>query len=215
MKHYIVLFTLLALLFPPSVRAQQPKVEALLDKTAETFRHAGGVQIKFTLKTYTGKRLEGESDGTIRLKGEKFMLETPGTFTWFDGTTQWSYVEDNEEVNVSTPTEEELRSLNPYTLLYMYKKGFSCQAGKTTNYNDHPVKEVILTSTDPSQELSKVTLYIATNNYQPLFIRLTQKGSQSYSEIAVTDYRTQQRYADKEFTFDPALYPDAEVIDLR
>ena len=97
----------------------------------------------------------------------------------------------------------------------MYNKGFSCQAGKKTNYNGHPVKEVILTSTDPSQELSKVTLYIATNNYQPLFIRLTQKGSQSYSEIAVTDYRNQQRYADNEITFDPALYPNAEVIDLR
>ena len=45
-------------------------------------------------------------DGTVDIKGDKFVLKTPDMITWFDGTTQWSFVERNEEVNVSTPTGE-------------------------------------------------------------------------------------------------------------
>ena len=59
------------------------------------------------------------------LKGNKFCLESGGIKTWFDGKTQWSYVEQNEEVNVSSPTPEEIQSVNPYALLTAYKKGFN------------------------------------------------------------------------------------------
>ena len=37
------------------------------------------------------------------MKGDKFTLVTPDALTWFNGTTQWTYVERNEEVNVTNP----------------------------------------------------------------------------------------------------------------
>ncbi len=44
----------------------------------------------------------GESfEGTIQMKGDKFTLVTPDALTWFNGTTQWTYVERNDEVNVT------------------------------------------------------------------------------------------------------------------
>lgn len=213
MKTYIVTILLAFLSFPAI--AQQQQAKAVLDKTAETFRKAGGVQIMFDVKSYTNGRLEGTSSGEIRLKGEKFVLKTPEASTWFDGKAQWSYMESSEEVNVTNPTPEELRSINPYTLLYMYQQGFTYQLGAATQYAGKKVKEVILTSTDSRQDLSRIVLKVAQDTCQPVFIQLQQRGTKNYSEIVVTGYRTGQNYTDKEFVFDRSKYPDAEIIDLR
>lgn len=213
MRAYI-LSVLLALCCLPAL-SQQPQAKAVLDKTAETFRKAGGVQIKFEVKAYNNGRQEGASDGEIRLKGEKFVLTTPEASTWFDGKTQWSYMESSGEVNVTNPTPEELQAINPYTFLYMYQQGFAYRMGTTTQYAGKKVKEVILTSTDPQQELARIVLRVDADTYQPLFIQLEQRETKSVSEITVTSYRTEQRYTDKDFVFDRSRYPDAEIIDLR
>ena len=59
------------------------------------------------------------------LKGNRFYLNSGGIQSWFDGTTQWSYLESSEEVNVSNPTPEELQTINPYALLSIYKSGYN------------------------------------------------------------------------------------------
>ncbi|MFR9260330.1 MAG: LolA-like putative outer membrane lipoprotein chaperone [Bacteroides cellulosilyticus] len=72
-----------------------------MDRTATAFRQAGGIQADFTVQTYAKGVLQGSSVGTIRLKGEKFLLDADGVKTWFDGRTQWSYLTNSDEVNVS------------------------------------------------------------------------------------------------------------------
>ena len=86
------------------------KARDLLDRMAEAYRQAGAVSIRFA----------GTQSGTLEVKGDKFHLKSGGVETWFDGKTQWSYVEQNGEVNVSTPTPEELRGVNPYALVNSY-----------------------------------------------------------------------------------------------
>lgn len=114
---YICLF---GLALPLS--AQKLDAQDILDRTATTFRQAGGIQADFTVQTYAKGVLQGSSVGTIRLKGEKFLLDADGVKTWFDGRTQWSYLTNSDEVNVSEPTPEELQSINPYALLSIYKQ---------------------------------------------------------------------------------------------
>ena len=84
-------FVALLLLLPLALQAQLG-AKKILDRTAEAFRRAGGVEATFSL---TGG--QGAAQGTICLQGEKFRLESGGITTWFDGTTQWSYVAANEE----------------------------------------------------------------------------------------------------------------------
>lgn len=215
MKKYIfgVLIALLSL--PVIAQQQQSQAKAVLDKTAESFRKAGGVKADFIVKTVTNGLAEGGESGTIQLKGEKFVLKTSDMVTWFDGKTQWSYVAKNDEVNVSNPTQEELQQINPYTFLYIYQKGFSYKLGAAKTFRGKAVWEVILTAKDSKQELERITLYVTKDAYEPLYILLQQRGQQTRSEITVTNYLTHQNYADTVFTFDRKQYPSAEVIDLR
>ena len=214
MRKYIF-SVLIALLSLPVIAQQQSQAKVILDKTAEAFRKAGGVKADFTVKAVTNGLVEGAENGTIQLKGEKFVLKTSDIITWFDGKTQWSYVTKNDEVNVSNPTQEELQQINPYTFLYMYQKGFSYKLGTVKTYGGKAVWEVILIAKDKKQDLERITLYVTKNTYEPLYILLQQRDQQTRNEITVTAYQTGLDYADHVFTFDRKAYPTAEVIDLR
>lgn len=148
------------------------------------------------------------------MKGEKFLLDADGVKTWFDGRTQWSYLTNSDEVNISEPTPEELQSINPYALLSIYKQGYHMKLGKADTYGGKPAYEVILTASNRKQDLQCVIIYVTKDTLQPLCISMTQKGGNSVA-IRITSYKTGESYNDNLFTFDKKVYPTAEVIDLR
>ena len=215
MRKYIFSVLIALLSLPVIAQQQQSQAKVVLEKTAEAFKKAGGVRADFTLKAVNDGHLEGRENGIIQLKGEKFMLKTSETTTWFDGKTQWSYMVRNDEVNVSNPTQEELQQINPYTFLYMYQKGFSYKLGTVKVYQGKAVWEVILTANDKKQELESITLYVTKSTYEPVYIQLQQRGQKTRNEITVTGYQTRLNYADSIFSFDKKQYPNAEIIDLR
>ena len=194
--------------------AQKLDAQDILDRTATAFRQAGGIQADFTVQTYAKSILQGSSTGVIRLKGEKFLLDADGVKTWFDGRTQWSYLTNSDEVNISEPTPEELQSINPYALLSIYKQGYHMKLGKADTYGGKPAYEVILTASNRKQDLQCVIIYVTKDTLQPLCISMTQKGGNSVA-IRITSYKTGESYNDNLFTFDKKVYPTAEVIDLR
>ena len=170
MRKYIFSVLIALLSLPVIAQQQQSQARVILDKTAEAFRKAGGVKADFTVKAVANGLVEGAENGTIQLKGEKFVLKTSDIITWFDGKTQWSYLTQNDEVNISTPTEAELQGLNPYALLYLYKKGFDYELGKVADFHGKQVYEVILTATDKKQDLSRIVLLCSKKVPISLFI---------------------------------------------
>ena len=110
------------------MRVLAQNATSILDKAASAYEDSNGLTAYFTMQTRSDVQKVSESfDGTVDIKGDKFVLKTPDMITWFDGTTQWSFVERNEEVNVSTPTGEELQATNPALLFRSYEKGFTAK----------------------------------------------------------------------------------------
>lgn len=206
--HKVLLYVCM-LVFTLPAWAQQPSAKEVLDRTAETFRKAGGVKIAFTVQAPAGS-----SSGTIRLKGEKFLLETDGVTTWFDGHTQWSYLASGDEVNVSNPTAEELQSINPYALLSLYRQGYNLQLEKADGSRSNSTYQVVLTATGQQLEFQRITLHVTKDTYRPERISTVQRGG-STATIIVHSYQTGENYPDALFVFDKRAYPTAEVIDLR
>lgn len=209
MKFNRLLLALWMLCLALPILAQQPDAKDIMERTAEAFRNAGGIKAAFTVRSP-----QGTSNGAICLKGEKFLLETEGMTTWFDGKTQWTYVESNDEVNISEPTPEELQSINPYALLYMYKQGYKLKLGKLNNDQDKSTYKVVLTSTDRKQDLQCIILYVAKKTLRPLRVSMAQRNGDTVV-IIINSYQTGQTYPDSLFVFDKKAYPAAEVIDLR
>lgn len=204
-----LLFCVWMLAFALPVVAQQTDAKEILDRTAETFRKAGGVKISFTVRTS-----EGSSTGTIRLKGDKFLLEGDGVTTWFDGHTQWSYLSSADEVNVSEPTPEDLQSINPYALLSLYEQGYKLKLGEVENPRLKSLYKVVLTATERKKDLRCIILYVTKDTYRPVYVSMAQRGG-DVAVITINSYQTGETYPDTLFVFDKKAYPTAELIDLR
>ena len=119
----------LSLLVSVIMFAQAQTPESVLDKCAKKISAKSGVTADFVMESAQ----YGNSSGTVSVKGQKFMATTPAATMWFDGKTLWTYMSKNNEVNVTTPTEAQLQSLNPYNFINMYKKGFSYTMTKSAS----------------------------------------------------------------------------------
>lgn len=210
MKINSLLFTVWMLFLTIPMVAQQPDARDILDRAADAFRREGGVKITFSVRAP-----EGNTNGSIRLKGDKFLLETEGVTTWFDGRTQWSYLASSDEVNVSEPTPEELQSINPYSWLSLYKQDYKLKVAKTGNASDDTAYKVVMNATKRSQDMQCIILYIEKGSFRPLKLSRVQRGSKDAAVVFINSYQTGKNYDDSLFVFDRKAYPTAELVDLR
>ena len=174
----------------------------VLDKAAAAVSNKSGVTASFTIK---GQQMN--TSGTISVKGRKFTATTPQATVWFDGKTQWTYMKKNDEVNVSTPTESQLASVNPYNFIFLYKQGYNATLAKKGSSH-----EVHLTATDKKKAIQEMYLVVNPKTSIPSQIRLRQQ--QGWLTIDVSHFRP-AKLADGIFRFNSKDYPTAEVIDLR
>ena len=202
MRKIFLVVLLMGIAWLQAAAQQDAKAESILNKMADTYRKAGGVSLSFG----------GTQRGKLLLKGDKFYLESGGIRTWFDGKTQWSYVAQNEEVNVSTPTPEELQSVNPYALLTSYKKSFNYRyVGEKTRQGKRG-QEILLTP-KTSQDVKSITLNVKENG-SPVYIAIQLHNGEK-QEFQISSYQTGVNLPDATFRFNKQKYPEAEIIDLR
>ncbi|KAA6327674.1 Outer-membrane lipoprotein carrier protein [termite gut metagenome] len=210
---YFLLITTLCIL-PLKAQTEQKATKNILDNMVAAFHANGGIKAGFTLKTAHKNQPPTEFQGTIQVKGEKFLLKTDQVTIWFDGKTQWNYGNHTNEINITTPTPEELQGINPYALLSAYQKGFEYKTGTRTHFQGKSIHEVILTASDKKQDIPSIRLYITKDTYQPVYILMEQQSGHR-NEITIVRYQIKQPYDDAVFTFKKEQYPDIEIIDLR
>lgn len=196
-----------------NVQAQD--AQAILDKAAQMYEQSNGIKANFAIHSVVPQQNISESfEGIIEMKGDKFKLETPDMITWYDGQTQWVYVMRNDEVNVSTPSGDELQLTNPAVLLRQYKKGFSVQyKGTSTTRQAKSAYDITLIPKKKS-DIQQIDLQIEKMSNIPAAITITDKNKATVS-IYISKWETGKNQADSFFSFNESDYPDAEVIDLR
>ncbi len=212
MKKRTLWFGLLCCLLAIQARAQS--ATDIVDKAAAAYENANGISATFALHT----QMEGQGaesfEGQIQMKGDKFTLSTPDMQIWYDGQTQWVYVERNEEVNVTIPTGEELQTTNPIVLLRTYKKGFTATLkGESTASTGKSAYDIEL-SPKKKGDITRVELQIEKLSSQPSRITVWMKNGVK-TTIRISRLQTGVNQADSVFAFSPKAYPDAEIIDLR
>lgn len=178
------------------------KAAEVLDKVLAELSESSGIRADFI----------GTENGFLLLKGEKFYLNNGSIQSWYDGKTQWSYVADTEEVNISHPTPEELQNIHPYLILMQYKTDFDYAYKGAQTRNGVKGHEIVLTPKH-SGNRELIRMFIS-KNHQPLAMKIEQDG-RTLSEINVIKYQDDQNLQDGMFRFNKSLYPNAEIIDLR
>ena len=175
----------------------------VLDKCAATVSSNDGVQADFTMTSAQ----YGDASGHIAVKGKMFHASTSMASLWFDGKTLWTYMAQNNEVSVTTPSESRLQTLNPYNFINLYKDGF-----KYTMTKDASAYNVHLTAKDSKRKVKEMFISVDQTSYHPTEVKLLQ--GTKWTTFTIRNLKT-AKLADASFRFNSKDYPTAEVIDLR
>ena len=176
--------------------------KAVLDKAAGTITAQSGVKANFKMTT-----ANGSTSGTIAIKGKKFYATTPQAKVWFDGKTQWTYLKNNDEVNVSNPTEAQLQAINPYNFIHLYKRGYTYTMNTAgTDYVIH------LMASNADRKIKELFISVNKKSYQPKQVKMLQ--GKKWTTFDINSIK-KENIPDSQFRFNAKDFPKAEVIDLR
>ncbi len=197
-------FLMIILLATLGMNTYAQTASQILDKTASIIGRKGGASATFRI---TSSKI-GTSTGKIAIKGNKFQATTPQAIVWFNGKTQWTYMKNTNEVNISTPTQAKQMAMNPYTFINIYKTGYKAtlSSKKGTNY--------VVRLNAENQKRSVQEMYITINKKTYVPVRVRMRQGKTWSDITVSNF-TAKNQSDKLFTFNAKEFPSAEVVDLR
>lgn len=187
----------------------------ILDRAARAYESSDGIKAAFSMNTRSTQQKINESfEGAIQIKGAKFKYETPDMIVWFDGKTQWTYLTRSEEVNVTTPSGDELQQTNPLLILKSYKGNYEVSLkGQSTSATGKATYDVVLVP-KKAKDIEKIELQIEKNNNLPTGIIINAKRD-IRTAIRISKLQTSVNQPDATFVFNAKDYPEAEIIDLR
>ena len=195
------LLSLLALLMlaVPSLHASQ--AADLLKRSADKLRAMPCMNVAYTAT------VDGHSfQGLLVRQAHMFTITADGMHTWFDGKTQWTYSRQIGEVNVVTPTPDELQQIDPLSILTSFSTNFTARSLGTDR--------VELTPRNAAGDIRKATITFDLTTLYPRLISLTMSNRQTLT-IRVDHITSSKKLPASAFRYDPAAHPGVNVVDLR
>ena len=196
-----------AILIAISASAQSnSKAKAVLDKTASVIRNAGDIKADFSATSTSGSM-----SGTVFLHKNMLHLTSPGIKCWYDGKTLWTYRKETNEVNITSPTADELQMTNPVAAVQHFKQGFNMKRAKAKTASTYVIK---LTPKQKKDAIKTLWLYFDEKTSLLRTARFEMSDKSVYF-VKITNYR-HKSLPSATFTFDKSMVPaGTQVVDLR
>ena len=145
--------------------------------------------------------------------GEKYRIE--GTLmgkeiiTWSDGTTEWTYNDDKEEIEIKNATPKEKSDTDGDIKMFDgITDGYDVSINKETDSEWH--LRCKKSKKNPDKDApKKIDLVIAKGTYWPVSLNTSMKG------IDMTLREVEYGVTEEQVTFDPKAYPNATIVDNR
>ncbi len=217
MKNILIIITFLFLLTPSNAQ-QDIQAVVILDKVAEKNKSFQSIKASFQLTVID---LQQDSkdvfDGNIAMKEGMFKLELMDNITFYDKTTVWNYIPDVKEVNINAAEDVDIGNsflTNPAGLFTMYKEDYKYRLIGEKNIEKEIHYFIDLVPKERNSEYSSIKLLISKNDLSLQSATFMGKDGIHYI-IKIIRFEHDIKLEDSYFRFNPAKYPDVEVIDLR
>ncbi|MDR2384002.1 MAG: outer membrane lipoprotein carrier protein LolA [Prevotellaceae bacterium] len=210
-----VIVVLLLILHPFSANSQKGVTE-ILDELAKTVASYKCLYFEYTLKTEDLRLNTSEmQDGKVMMKSDKYRLSTKDIELYNDGTTQWQYLKEDNEVMISLSDSTSDIVTNPLGFILGDKKEFKQKLKGEVNEDGFDLLEIDFYPWDIKMPYSYIRIRIDDKNHKPYSIRYAGKDGVNYT-IKIKNYTPDLEIPnDEEFVFEPSKYPDIEIVDLR
>ena len=188
-----------------------PEAELILEKMSLKYKSKTAFMSTFEQNLINEMSVVNESiSGTVYVKGDKYKLEIAGQIIFNDGQDLWSYSKDIMEVTVSTYDEDE-QDISLTNIWDLYKEGYKYGLNLPDEQGNwtidlEPIERGI-------EAFYKIRMVI-TNEYDLKSFRIFEGSGNQYN-YTITKLIDRADLKDDFFKFDPAQYPEVEIIDFR
>lgn len=209
------LFALVGALLIKTASAQyDPKALEVLEAMSKKYKAISSFEANMT------STLVNESAGVkdefkvkITVKGDKYRLELPEQQVYNNGTTVWTYLPEQKEVNIDNfdPKSEDL---NPPKFYDMYKKGFKYILIGDKTDEGTLCDEIDLVPEKKDAQYFKIKMLIAKKDRSVISWTMFDRGGNRYKYI-ITKFTPNIKVEDSFFNFDKKKFPGVREEDLR
>lgn len=208
-------FTLLFVLISILVFSQtDQKAKSILDKVSEKTKSYSSITANFEfIMENVEVELKESNEGILTIQDEKYRLSINGVEIYCDGESQWTFIKDADEVNISEARKENDGAISPATIFSIYEEGFDyVYLGEFTSNNVKTYKIDLIPNEE--KEFKRVILEIGQNNSQIQNAVMYGTDENKYT-INVKSMDTDNTYDASYFVFDKNKYPNVDIIDMR
>jgi len=216
-NHRILTLAALSCMLPVAGLTQQdPRAETYLEAVSEQFSLDKGYRIEMDyVREDIMRETYAEGEGTIWMKGTSYRIVVDEYIVYFDGEKLYSQNTETKEVYVSIPDPDEPGFFYavPIRIIKSYQQEFKYQYMGEQPFMGKDRIEVQLYPKEPSGPYSMLKLFIHPGTLRLEGVQLKHKEGIVYTMV-LTEVKGDQAMDDDLFRFDPAEYPDTEVIEL-
>mgnify|MGYP000037968526 CR=1 FL=1 len=209
MKNFTKSFSTLALLginimfFGQTI---DTKSKTILDDVTKSYKSKKNSYFKFS---YTSG--SSTQTGIFYSDNTRYKLKIMGTEQIFDGNKIYSISDEDKEITIAKPTENQV-AFSPLSYLDSYKKDYNVNYSGKKTISGIPVDVIKLTPIK-ANGLKSVTLYV--NTPQKKLIKLEQvSNNNDLAVITISNYKENQILSPSVFTFDKSKYQNYLITEL-
>lgn len=224
MKKLSLLILASALTITSAFAQKDADAKAILSKLSTQYRSYDAVKTDFSLTIDNQMAgIQQKQTGTLiaRSKVNKFkvtMLSDAAKPTVTqeiisDGKSQWTYLKDANEVQLSDADNSE-ESFNPAKIFTMYEKGYKYLYTGQQKIGGKIYQVIDLTPEDAKKSFFKVRLMVDKLKNQLYSAQIFDKNGSKYT-YALRTFIPNFKAPETTFAFDKKSHPGVEVVDLR
>lgn len=182
------------------------KSKTILDDITKSYKAKKNSYFKFS---YTAG--DSSQTGIFYSDNNRYKLKIMGTEQIFDGNKVYSISEEDKEVTIAKPNDNQV-AFSPLSYLDSYKKDYNVSYSGKKTISGIPV-DVIKMTPVKANGLKSVTLYV--NTPQKKLIKLEQVStSNGLATITISNYKDNQTLSPSIFTFDKSKYQNYLITEL-
>jgi len=206
-------FTLFLIVLSVNTFAQN-KAKTLLNEVSAQVKSYDNIALdfKYVLENIS-ENIKQETKGDVVMQGEKYRLNILGITRLFDGKTLYSISTEDEEVTISSDSDDENDAITPSKMLSFYEEGYTYALDITQNIKGRKIQYVKLVPIDSNSEIKNILLGIdAQTKHIYNLITIGKNGTKT--TLIVNSFKTNEPLSKTLFTFDASKYEDYYINRL-
>ncbi len=198
-----------------SFAQKDPQAGKILDAMSKKYQAMKAFNAVFTQTLEnSNNKVKETMQGDITVSGNKFRLKMKDQEIINNGTTIWTYMKSENEVNISDNDPDELQ-MSPSAIFTLYKKGYKYAIVEEIKEAGQLYSIIELSPEDKNNQVYKVRLQINKKDNSIKNWKMFRSNGNRYSYTIKQFNPNPAVDATTYFAFDKTKYKGVKVIDLR